>query len=488
MQVESRADRRPTGKPLAGSAAVHPITGSAPAILVLAFLASMLGIVSRPELQLATFWPTNALLLGLLIRNPGLARRPLVWLAAVAGYVAADLATGASLTKTTSLTLANIAGVAAGVLLARSLALREQTFSRPADMLWLLLVCGFASLWGGLVGTVAGGNLLRMDVLQGFGFWFSAELVSYLALVPAVLLAPPPRRAPQAFQRTWGRLRRRPANLLPLLTLALSVLVATWMGGPGALMLPVPALLWCALTYRMFTTAVITMGMCVWALVSIATGLLPLHEGGMTAHDAISLRIGVALMAVAPLTVAAVSAARHRLLLDLDHAASHDSLTGLLGRGAFLARAGALLPALSDGHRPVSLMMLDVDHFKQINDRHGHAAGDRVLTALARHMRATLRPGDLIGRIGGEEFAILLADIPPADAARIGERLLLRAAGQPVEVDDDVQATVTASIGCASYARGDAPLRLDDMFRVADSALYAAKAAGRNRLVQTRVD
>src|SRR5690606_32340529 len=118
--------------------------------------------------------------------------------------------------------------------------------------------------------------------------------------------------------------------------------------------------------------------------------------------------------------------------LDLDHAASHDALTGLLGRGAFLARAGAWLPA---GTRPVTLMMLDIDHFKGINDRYGHAGGDRVLEIFAARMRSAMRPGDLVGRFGGEEFAILLPDTPPEVGAHVADRLLRLASETPVKLD-----------------------------------------------------
>lgn len=478
---------RPPESPSARRALLSP--GAGPALLLVAvFLASLLGIVSRSEHQLATFWPTNALLLGLLIRNPALARRPLAWLAALAGYLGADLATGGAPGPSLALALANLAGVAAGAWLAGALALHEQTLTRPADMLWLLLVCAFASLWAGMAGTLASGDLLAMSAMTAFGFWFSAELVSYLALLPAVLTAPTPRQAPTAARRVAGHLRHRPGTLLPLLVLAGSVALATWMGGPGALMLPVPALLWCALTFRVFSTSVITMAMCLWALMAVATGALPLLDRAMDAHDTISLRIGVALMAVAPLTVAVVSAARHGLLLELDHAASHDSLTGLLGRGAFIDRAGARLQSLLDEGRPATLMMLDVDHFKQVNDRYGHAAGDRVLAAFAAHMRAAVRPQDLVGRVGGEEFAILLPDTLPADAAHIGERLLRLAAAEPVPLHDDARTTITASIGCVSATRGDGASGFEDLLRLADMALYRAKAEGRNRMVHTVLD
>jgi diguanylate cyclase (GGDEF)-like protein len=124
--------------------------------------------------------------------------------------------------------------------------------------------------------------------------------------------------------------------------------------------------------------------------------------------------------------------------------------------------------------------IIDIDHFKRINDRFGHAVGDDVLKAVAAAMRMACRDSDLLGRYGGEEFAVLLRGIPPAHVAAAVERLRAAVAGVAVAHDGDTIAP-TASIGVASLSPDDRDF--DKLLIRADRALYEAKAQGRNRVV-----
>jgi diguanylate cyclase (GGDEF)-like protein len=160
------------------------------------------------------------------------------------------------------------------------------------------------------------------------------------------------------------------------------------------------------------------------------------------------------------------------------HAAATDFLTGLLNRRAFLENALRLCAHQADSKGPVTLLMFDLDHFKLINDRFGHAVGDEVIRVFAQVARRSTRANDIIGRIGGEEFVAIVAE--PTDIAMlIGERIrsgfeLAGAvvAGQPV--------SATVSIGAAtSY---DLVTNIDALIARADVALYRAKGEGRNRL------
>ncbi|GAA1608508.1 GGDEF domain-containing protein [Actinoplanes couchii] len=152
----------------------------------------------------------------------------------------------------------------------------------------------------------------------------------------------------------------------------------------------------------------------------------------------------------------------------LEHQASHDALTGLLNRAAFDTRAAEILAFSSDG---VTAMILDLDGFKPVNDTLGHAAGDDVLVVVARRLAAELRAGDLVSRIGGDEFAILLTEA--ADAPEVAGRLLRRI-GEPMRVHGHT-VTVGGSIGLAAAEDGD----LNGLLRRADTAMYEAKAAGK---------
>lgn len=167
----------------------------------------------------------------------------------------------------------------------------------------------------------------------------------------------------------------------------------------------------------------------------------------------------------------------HRLL---EETARRDSLTGLANRGAlFEALQAALEPSAKEG----VLLMIDADEFKQINDRFGHAAGDRTLREIADAMRKTLRPDDFCARIGGEEFAVILPATTLAEAHVIAERLRDEIGRIRLKVRGGAQVTVSVSIG-AAILRGGADASA--VMRLADKRLYEAKKTGRNRTVLPR--
>ena len=158
-----------------------------------------------------------------------------------------------------------------------------------------------------------------------------------------------------------------------------------------------------------------------------------------------------------------------------------DGLTRLLNHTTFLERAAAVLAsARRDGSRSLAWAMLDVDHFKSVNDRYGHPTGDRVLTSLAALLRRRLRQSDTIGRYGGEEFAVLLDDLSQDEAVRLLERLLAEFAAQSQHAPDGSTFHVTFSAGIAMLE--PASMDLNAWRGAADAALYAAKGAGRNRV------
>jgi len=160
-----------------------------------------------------------------------------------------------------------------------------------------------------------------------------------------------------------------------------------------------------------------------------------------------------------------------------------DSKTGLLNAAAWQREAVTELSRASRGRARPSVAMIDVDHFKRVNDTHGHLAGDLVLRAIADRLKAQLRADDLIGRFGGEEFAILLPGTGSIEAGRIAERLRASIADEPIAIgdgrSDGLRAVVTISVGVAAIA---AACDLNDLIAAADSAVYRAKNAGRNRV------
>ncbi len=187
-----------------------------------------------------------------------------------------------------------------------------------------------------------------------------------------------------------------------------------------------------------------------------------------------------ALLAAISMAFVFVALAKERMELGYRTAAMKDPLTGLLNRGAFLQEAENLALLQVKRDRPVAVFMIDLDGFKDINDRFGHALGDRVLRLFADTVGTNLRSSDLIGRLGGEEFAVVIADACRDNAFRVAERLrrAFAAAGSMV---DDIPVKATASFGVSIIQ--DPRETIATLLTEADGALYRAKALGRNRVV-----
>ena len=157
--------------------------------------------------------------------------------------------------------------------------------------------------------------------------------------------------------------------------------------------------------------------------------------------------------------------------------ARHDSLTGLLNRAALLQGLEQAVHHANRYGSPLCVLMVDVDHFKSINDERGHLTGDHVLSTLGNVMRKSVRLADLAGRYGGEEFCLVMPETTIEGARIVAERL--RGSIRVAEFQDDTGRRVTVSIGMARLERGDVP---DDVLARADAALYEAKRTGRDRI------
>jgi diguanylate cyclase (GGDEF)-like protein/PAS domain S-box-containing protein len=171
---------------------------------------------------------------------------------------------------------------------------------------------------------------------------------------------------------------------------------------------------------------------------------------------------------------------RKRMERELRELATTDSLTGLANRRQFLLRVEHELARLQrSDHQPTAVLMIDLDHFKRVNDRYGHAVGDEVLRHYALLLEEAMRTVDLAGRMGGEEFAILLPGADASAGCAFAERLRVRTAASPLIHDGQVIA-VTASFGVAAMKASD--MSASDVLKRADAALYRAKQGGRNQV------
>lgn len=209
-----------------------------------------------------------------------------------------------------------------------------------------------------------------------------------------------------------------------------------------------------------------------------------LSMGALVAGAMTSFGLGYALLVLPPLVML------HRTVLvrQLEELANLDSKTGLLNAAAWHERAGRELRRAGRANQRGAVLVLDLDHFKLINDRHGHLVGDSVLAAVAAAVRAEVRDDDVVGRFGGEEFVVLLRGVDVADdrahAEAVAERIRNRIAGLGVEVPGPdgtvVVADFTVSIGGALFPPDG--LDLVRLLEAADAAMYQAKNTGRNRV------
>ncbi len=272
----------------------------------------------------------------------------------------------------------------------------------------------------------------------------------------------------------WGRLPRAAQLLAPLGYLVAVALLRDSAGGTGAgfgplLLLPV---FWVALYGTRGQLAVVLAGVA-------AVHYLPMLLIGGEAYPAANWRGGALFVVVSAIVgyttldlisrVRRANAERAELLGRLEQLVTSDSLTGLLNRrGWDAALARALDDAAATG-APVTIAMLDLDHFKRVNDAHGHSHGDRVLRESAAAWQAELRPGDTIARVGGEEFALILGECAWEDARAVVER-----------IRHATFAGHTASAGIAQWDRAEPGAAL---VARADTLLYEAKRRGRDRSV-----
>lgn len=471
----SAAGTTPRGRP----APARPVLAVA-LVFALVLLAALFGIWSRASDVLASFWPANALLLGALVRWPS-TRVPSTWVAACAGFLVADLVTGSDLLLTVGLTAANLAGVVVGVALVRRWDPPTRRLEHPRAVLALIGVCGAAAAAATMIGMPVGVALLDLSPSSAAQTWFSAELATYLAVLPLVLTVPGPDARGAAADDTgpgrgaprsgWGALVGPVLFLVPVLAIGIAV------GGPGALAFSVPVLLWSALRGDVFVTSALILLTTEWNLMALGSGLLDVDMSSAGSTAKVSLQLGVALTSMGPLMVAAATRAREDLLRSIRLLADHDELTGVRNRRGFVGTAEAALIAAHQEGDPVALLMVDLDEFKAVNDRFGHDAGDALLRRVGAALARVADVDDVVGRLGGEEFAVLVGGRRASDADALAQSVLEAVRG----VEAGPAGPVTASIGVA-VAVPEERVSLSVLMSEADRRLYRAKRAGRNRV------
>jgi diguanylate cyclase (GGDEF)-like protein len=328
-----------------------------------------------------------------------------------------------------------------------------------------------------------------MPLLTAAQTWFTVELGAYLTCLTVVLSMPSPAqlwaraRATMALSG-WSRLRRILVGAAPAVAVAAAVGAALVIGGPGAIAFTVPVLAAVALRATVFQTALLALLAQSSLEVAIRAGVMDVgfDYGTAGSSSEASVRVGLSLISIGPLMVAASTEQRRSRLEELQNRVSRDGLTGALARDPLVALGEKAFEGAGRTRGQLAILLIDVDGFKQINDRYGYPVGDSVLAETARRCRAGLRANDHFGRIDGDEFCAVIAEATSRTCAALADQLRTLVRATPMHAGTQ-EIVVTISVGVAHWQAGDEAGSFADIFRQAKNALHAAKRTGRNNSI-----
>ena len=217
--------------------------------------------------------------------------------------------------------------------------------------------------------------------------------------------------------------------------------------------------------------------------------LITVTDGRQAGREALVFTLTVFLAGLLPLMAGCAGLMlrlRQRLIPELLRLAQVDALSGVYNRRAFMETSEERLKRAEQIQQPMALALIDVDHFKQINDTYGHDAGDQVIRRVSELLRVPVRSADLVGRLGGDEFVILV-QLPGDQATAMLERTLAQVRSTDMQIADNEPVTVTLSVGLMA-SDGHAGYCLTDLMTAADAALYVAKDRGRAQVVNLELE
>ena len=467
----------------------HRLKNHLAAFFILAgimFVCALAGIIGRPLFFLAIFWPANAVLLGLLLRFESL-KNAGGWLGAFTGFMLADLITGNSFLVTLFLTFANLGNAIVTLFIIRFIGLDFKQYNKGLTYLYLF---GISAFGGCLAAPVIAcltvphmpNTFMSMDrIWVDFGMWWTGEILNVVAFLP-ILLSIPDKATIQNYLKEFKELPFQYKNTLPLLAVLTSVVLTHFFIGPGAIMFPIAALVWASLTYNLFYVSIINSIVCMFLYNSLTAYYIAQSPDAYLVTT-LSVRIGLLMLALGPLTLAIISLNRQKLYHQILYLANHDGLTTALNRRYFYEESERAITKEDDKQQAqsVTILVLDLDHFKRINDQYGHAIGDLVLQDFTRQVKELIRADDLFGRLGGEEFAILLKDLTLTQSISIAQRICNTVFDTPIHLEDNQILNISVSIGL-SYQTLPFCVPFQQLIKRADDALYQAKEKGRNQL------
>lgn len=467
----------------------HSVKQQLHAFLIVAsiiFICALFGILARPLFFLSICWPANAVLLGLFLRFKSLNHFG-GWFGAFTALMFADLFTGSTFVVTLLLTMANLLNPIVSLLLIHVFKLNYKEYNKGLTFLYLFILCSIggclaSSTFVALTLPYVNNTFMNMDrIWIDFGMWWSGEVLNMIAFLPVVLAMPDRQTFHQAIQNI--KFKVLPFHIfLPLIAVIISVSLTHFFIGPGALMFPIAALVWASLSYNLFFITLINCIVCM--LLNNTLNEFYIHQSpNAFLATSISIRMGLFMLALAPLTLAIISLNRQKLYQQILYLANYDSLTMVMNRRFFYEKSEDIVGTTNkiQTEKTITILLLDLDHFKKINDQHGHYNGDLVLQSFTQKIKNILCDDDLFGRLGGEEFAILLKNVNINQSIILAEKILNIIQSTPTSLENGEQIYISVSIGL-SFETLPYCFPIQQLINRADHALYQAKEKGRNQI------
>lgn len=421
-----------------------------------------------PINSISVIWPVNAFLMGGFVRFPFL-RNYYSYVLCSVSYGLYNFVFFDDLTKIVCFFFGDFFSITSGVFL----------FSMLSDSNRKLLTPNSVFIMFGIILVSSSCFSFFVWIFRGeFIVGFATDMINYAALLPFIITLPKSSEfVGGVFGYFYGEVRVvwNGGGVL----IFFSILLGHFFGADGVssigvIAFPLLGLLWFSLRCKVFFVSFLSLCYSYFLLFFLSHGV----GGGI---DFISVRMAMSVICLSPLTVACVIYNRDNIINSLAFDSTHDSMTAVLNRKKFFELSCKKLDFCKSHNQSFTVMMLDLDFFKSINDRFGHAAGDSVIIELSKIIKRNVRENDLVGRLGGEEFGIVISGCEELAVFDIASEIKNSFHSHPF-VFDGCTVSCTVSIGVV-FCIDHTNLNFNHAISSADSKLYEAKNAGRNLIV-----
>ncbi|XTZ36595.1 GGDEF domain-containing protein [Salmonella enterica] len=443
---------------------------NAVAIFLLTTLFYFLGAMLRLVEELSLFWPLNAVMAGVFARYAFLHR----WHYYLISYVAMLAYDAITTSWGMASIIINFSNMVFIITMAQLINWERRHMKKapePINALRLFSYCLIASLLCAFFGAVGSVGLNG----HGFGMlladWFSEQFSTGVLILPWLLTITRPRTA----------LSFDVKKVMPLVAVAVSVLASVVIGGAGSLAFPLPALIWCAVRYSLPFTCLVTLLTGGLEIILVANSVINIFIGSpLDIPRLFSARLGIATLAICPIIVSVSVEAINRLMRQLSLRADFDFLTRVYSRSGLYEALNRDAYRFADKH--LTVMLLDIDYFKSINDTYGHECGDKVLASFAQKVQQELGSQGVVARMGGEEFVVVAKTDNPEQGLQLAESLRVSVEQYLFKWRQQVlHLTVSIGLSNGSTAAWQLTERFETLLGEADENLYRSKKQGRNR-------